>query len=80
LALDAVLFRDHVLGGHDPTLVIVQSYAWDVGAMCQQNKTQTLYHFDVQNWIEEAINYVERVQHTFPKSVMYVHLSCRFMG
>ena len=72
LASDAVLFRDHVLGGHDPTLVIVQSYAWDIGAMCQRNKTQTLNqcHFDVQNWIARAVTYVERVQQTFPKSVI----------
>jgi hypothetical protein len=68
LALDAVLVRDWLLGGHDPTLVIVQSYAWILGAACQRNKTQALHHFDVQDWLDRVVKYVELVQQTFPNS------------
>jgi hypothetical protein len=48
----------------------VQSYAWDVGTLCAQNRTHTIHSFDVQNWINRAVEYVKRVRQTFPRSVI----------
>jgi len=69
LARDAVLFRRRIRGA-DPTLVVVQSYAWDIAAECQRAGGGAVLHTEekVRDWVRRVASFLAHVRSVFPSS------------
>jgi hypothetical protein len=79
LALDATRFRARTKGA-DPTLVVVQSYAWDLATLCERRcglkaaaspectKMHGPLKVDLNDWTRRVTRFLAHVQRVFPKS------------
>lgn len=68
LSHDAILFRAHANGGREPTLVVLQSYAWDIAAECQRRHHSRLLQGDIADWTARVVKSVRHVRRIFPRS------------
>ena len=70
ISKDATRFRTRI-NGQDPTLIVVQSYAWDIAAECQRNRHHVksdLLKGNVEDWFQRNLRMLTHVRNTFPQS------------
>ena len=69
LVHDATKFRT-VNNGKDPTLIILQSYAWDIATECEKKNREksNLLLGKVDDWFTRNLRFIKHVNATFPSS------------
>lgn len=80
LSQDAIRFRSRTPGGRDPTLIVLQSYAWDLAAECQRGGSSVLLSGNVTDWVARVLRSVRHVRSIFPSSRVMWRTSHPYVG